>query len=156
MSGVMACTLWYPHGVRPVFMQRSCEPASAAKIWQCLLRVAPESSYSRHHSCLNSLNNLGTCVKPAISNPGVVQLSVFCSPVQYFFSTSNYDSVKNNISEYVPAHCSGHFSPCINYMQKKTTKLPKTWKDLSLDPKAFALNPPCKMIHNEREEVSGI
>lgn len=37
-----------------------------------------------------------------------------------------------------------------------TPKLPSKQKDLSSDPNALALNPPCKMIHKGREDVSGI
>lgn len=86
------------------------EPASAVKNCLCLVRVASRTGYSRHHSHLNNLNHLRTCVKPANSNPGIVmQLTGFRSPVQYFFGTSNYDSVKNNISEYVQAQCSSPF-----------------------------------------------
>lgn len=41
------------------------------------------------------------------------------------------------------------------YAEIASKLLPKQ-KDLSSDPKALVLNPPCKTIHKEKEDVSGI
>lgn len=76
----------------------------------------------------SNLNNLRTCVKTANSSPGIVMCSRQDFVVQ--FSTSSvqaaYDSVKNNISEYVQAHCSGPFPLAAIICRNRPQTAPKT------------------------------